>query len=59
MMNKTELLEKVKKDGFDTLEDFVRANVSYLPKNNQRLFQTLFYESKDKIYEDGKSEYIV
>ena len=36
-----DLLEKVRKCGFERLEDFVEANLHYLPAEKQKLFQYL------------------
>ena len=36
------LLQKAKQSGFESIEDFVRANLHYLPKWKQELFH--FFE---------------
>ena len=37
-MRKDSLLQKVKEAGFETIDDFVKANVHYLSKDKQKLF---------------------
>lgn len=37
-MEKDNLLKKAKKEGFDSVDDFVKANLHYLPKDKQILF---------------------
>ena len=37
-MNRNNLLEKVKEAGFKSLDDFVKANLHYLSKDNKKLF---------------------
>ena len=52
------LLQKVKEAGFETIDDFVKANVHYLSKEKQKLFCSIIdfekacYQEKDskKLY---------
>lgn len=37
-MRNDSLLQKVKEAGFETIDDFVKANVHYLSKEKQKLF---------------------
>jgi hypothetical protein len=37
-MRNDNLLQKVKEAGFETIDDFVKANVHYLSRDKQRLF---------------------
>jgi len=54
-MVKENLLEKVKEAGFENMDDFVRANLNYLPERKQRLFSSiedlrnLEYQGKDQL----------
>jgi len=38
---KDNLLEKVKEAGFKSLDDFVKANLHYLPDEKQKLFYSV------------------
>jgi len=40
-MTKDNLLERVKEAGFESLNNFVRANIHYLSENKQRLFYSV------------------
>jgi|APSaa5957512622_1039677.scaffolds.fasta_scaffold148262_2 hypothetical protein len=47
------LIKKVKEAGFETIDDFVKANLHYLSEEKQRLFRSVadwdknLYERKD------------
>jgi len=36
-----ELTKKIRKHGFKNMNDFVKANLHYLPENKQKLFNLL------------------
>ncbi len=36
-----ELLQKAREEGYETIEEFVRANLPYLPEWKQKLFLSL------------------
>ena len=40
-MTKDNLLERVKEAGFESLNNFVRANIHYLSENKQKLFYNI------------------
>jgi hypothetical protein len=40
-VNNDNLLEKVKEAGFEKLDDFVKANLHYLPNEKQKLFYSV------------------
>lgn len=40
-MEKNNLVEKVNEAGFENIEEFVKANLGYLPENKQRLFYSV------------------
>ncbi len=42
MMGNDKLLQKVKEVGFETIDDFVRANVHYLSTEKQKLFSSIY-----------------
>jgi len=46
-MNKDNLLEKVKEAGFKSLDDFVKANLHYLPDEKQKLFYSVIDIGKE------------
>ncbi len=52
-MKKDNLLAKVEEAGFQNIEDFIKANLHYLPEEKQRLFNSVTsvknecYQSKD------------
>lgn len=37
-MEKDYLIDKIKKEGFENIADFIKANLHYLPENKQKLF---------------------
>jgi len=41
MTKNTKLLDSVKKQGFNNLEDYVKENMHYLPKNKQKIFKNI------------------
>ena len=59
-MSKDDLLNEIKKKGFECLDDFVKANLHYLPEDKQRLFNSVadidkeLYKRKepDKSYQE-------
>ncbi len=48
-MRNDSLLQKVKEAGFETIDDFVKANIDYLPKRKKNLFNTIV-EMKKELY---------
>ena len=42
-MDEKNLLKKIQDAGFENLEEFVKANLHYLPEEKQSLFYTLNY----------------
>ena len=48
-VNKDNLLEKVKEAGFKSLDDFVKTNLHYLPKDKQKLFNAVI-EMNTELY---------
>jgi hypothetical protein len=40
-MEKNNLSKKIREAGFENLNDFVKANIHYLPKKKQKLFQDI------------------
>lgn len=54
-MKRQELSKKAKKAGFNTIDDFIEANIHYLPKSKQKLFH-IFHNNLDitKDYDKGK-----
>ncbi len=46
-MNKDNLLEKVKESGFKSLDDFVKANIGYLPVRKKNLFNAIIEMNKE------------
>ncbi len=48
-MNKNNLLEKVKESGFKSLDDFVKANIGYLPVRKKKLFNAII-EMNTELY---------
>lgn len=46
-MGKNSLLKKAKKEGFESVDDFVKANLHYLPKDKKRLFYIINDPDKD------------
>ena len=46
-VNKDNLLEKVKEAGFKSLDDFVKANVDYLPVRKKKLFNAIIEMNKE------------
>ena len=44
-MDTEELLAEVKRQGYKTLGEFVRANVHYLPEGQQKLFHLVCEEN--------------
>lgn len=53
-MDEKKCLRKAKRQGFDTIEDYIKANLHYLPKDKQELFCNLTgykpTESNEKKY---------
>lgn len=39
-------LEKAREEGFESLEDYIEANLHNLPEDKQRLFHNIVYLSK-------------
>ncbi len=50
-MDKNNLLKTAIESGYESIEDFVKDNIDYLPEDKQRLFYSI-YEKKKK---NGKS----
>jgi len=48
-VNKDNLLDKVKEAGFKSLDDFVKANLHYLPVREKKLFNAII-EMKTELY---------
>jgi hypothetical protein len=48
-MRNDNLLQKVKRAGFESIDDFVKANVDYLPMRRKDLFNTI-NEMKIELY---------
>ncbi len=46
-MEKDKLLKKAKNEGFENIDDFVRANLHYLPNDKQRLFYSINDSDKE------------
>ena len=46
-MNKDNLLRKVKEAGFKNLDDFVKANLHYLPEEKRKLFYSVIDIEKE------------
>lgn len=44
------LVRKAKGLGFNNIDDFVKANLHYLPKEKQKLFYTLVGNAPDGLY---------
>lgn len=47
-MKENYLIDKIKKEGFDNIADFIKANLHYLPENRQKLFMSI--QDMTKIY---------
>jgi|GEM_PF-3185118 len=54
-MKENYLIDKIKKEGFDNIADFIKANLHYLPENRQQLFISIQDISKINPYH-GKSK---
>lgn len=50
------LKEKIRNEGFEHIDDFIKANLHYLPKNKQKLFLLFHYMPNDKSYEQASYE---
>ncbi len=46
-MEKEKLLKKAKNEGFESIVDFVKANLHYLPNEKQRLFYSINDSDKE------------
>jgi hypothetical protein len=46
-VNKDNLLRKVKEAGFKNLDDFVKANLHYLPEEKRKLFYSVIDIEKE------------
>ncbi len=61
-MTKDNLQKKAKKEGFDRIEDFIKANLNYLTEDKQRLFYNIeeFVKScyKEKVSEKNYNKEI-
>ena len=53
-VNKDNLLKKVKEAGFKSLDDFVKANLHYLPDEKQKLFYSVI-DFEKKVYQETYS----
>ncbi len=49
-MEKENLEKMVKKAGFNSMNDFVKTNLHYLPESKQRLFYTVIGENYQMRY---------
>ena len=53
-MEQEELIKQIRKQGFDNLNDFIKANLHYLSKKNQRQFY-LLSEKPNKKYHNHQT----
>jgi len=50
-MKEKYFMEKIKKEGFENIADFIKANLHYLPENRQKLFISIQDISKINPYQ--------
>jgi len=56
-MAENNLLEKIRREGFENISDFIEANLHYLPENKQKLFCSIKKLSKLYPYLKTSKEY--
>lgn len=46
-MSKNNLLKTAKESGYESIEDFVKNNLDYLPEEKKKLFTSLYEKKKN------------